>query len=554
MEAPGQETTQTSHISRTLRAHEIGEDNSVAKHRKDRPRRRGIRRWWWTAPVVILLAVIGTGGYLLVGAARINAEIARIPGLHHLLPTPKKGADKATMNILLVGSTDRCALKVQNPAYGLCQDGVDGINSDILMVLHLDPNRHSVSIISIPRDLLVPNARATGANKVDAGLVEGPDQLITAVEEDFGIPIQHFVELNFETFANVVNDLGGVRMYFPMPVYDAESGLDVTAPGCRYLNGVEALQVVRARHLQYDPPGGGYSISDPSSWPQDPLSDLSRITRTHEFLRVLATAVSKRGLDNPFTDESLLSDLAPQLQVDPGLSLSTMVNLAVTYHAANPYSSLQLTLPVVVDANLDYQYEGNDLGNVEFPDEPQDQVAIDSVLGVNYNTDTMTGLPLPRTTGIRVAVENGTDTPGQAATTAADLRELGYSIASVGSITPVGPESETLVEYGSHAPAVEADAERVARSFTGAVITAYAPTPPGAEVAVVTGSDFAISLPPIEKTTAATGSSTSTTTHSSTTASATNSGSDQLTAPSLAVTPLAPFDPRSCSDSGGAGP
>jgi LCP family protein required for cell wall assembly len=514
--------------------------------------------------VVILLAVIGTGGYLLVGAAHINAEIVRIPGLHHLLPTPKKGAEKATENILLVGSTDRCALKVQNPAYGLCQDGVDGINSDILMVLHLNPNTGTVSILSIPRDLLVPNARSTGANKVDAGLVEGPDQLITAVEEDFGIPIQHFAELNFETFADVVNDLGGVRMYFPMPVYDAESGLHVDTPGCRYLNGVEALQVVRARHLHYDPPGGGYSISDPSSWPQDPLSDLSRITRTHEFLRVLATAVAKRGLDNPFTDESLLSDIAPELQVDPGLSLSTMVNLAVTYHGANPYTSLQLTLPVMVDANLAYQYDGNDLGNVEFPDEPQDQVAIDSVLRVNYNTDTMTGLELPKTTGIRVAVENGTGLESQATTTAADLRELGYSVVSVGNVTPVGPESETLVEYGSHSPAVEADAERVARSFTGAVITAYAPTPRGAEVVVVTGSDFAISLPPAKKSATSTSSTSTTTSSPSTTSStstttaasagASNTGSDQLTPPYPAVTPLAPFDPRSCTASGGEGP
>jgi hypothetical protein len=279
---------------------------------------------------------------------------------------------------------------------------------------------------------------------------------------------------------------------------------------------------------------------------------------------VLGTAVAKRGLDNPFTDESLLSDIAPELQVDPGLSLSTMVNLAVTYHGANPYTSLQLTLPVMVDANLAYQYDGNDLGNVEFPDEPQDQVAIDSVLGVNYNTDTMTGLELPKTTGVSVAVENGTGLASQATTTAADLRELGYSVVSVGNVTPVGPESETLVEYGSHSPAVEADAERVARSFTGAVITAYAPTPRGAEVVVVTGSDFAISLPPAKKSATSTSSTSTTTSSPSTTSStstttaasagASNTGSDQLTPPYPAVTPLAPFDPRSCTASGGEGP
>ena len=121
----------------------------------------------------------------------------------------------------MVGSTSRCALKVQNPAYGLCSQGVNGVNSDVVMILHLNPANNSVSILSIPRDLFVPNARTDGANKIDAALAEGPSQLVDAIEEDFGIPIQHYVELNFDTFANVVDALGGINMYFPEPVYDA---------------------------------------------------------------------------------------------------------------------------------------------------------------------------------------------------------------------------------------------------------------------------------------------------------------------------------------------
>src|SRR5208283_2702657 len=99
-------------------------------------------------------------------------------------------------------------------------------------ILHLNPSVPSVSILSIPRDLFVPNARADGANKIDAALVEGPSQLVAAIEEDFGIPIQHYVELNFDSFANVVNALGGISMYFPEPVYDAYSGLNIQSTGC----------------------------------------------------------------------------------------------------------------------------------------------------------------------------------------------------------------------------------------------------------------------------------------------------------------------------------
>ena len=67
--------------------------------------------------------------------------------------------------------------------------------------------------------------------------------------------------LNFDTFANVVNALGGVKMYFPEPVYDAYSGLKQLTPGCVSLDGLHALQVVRARHLQYK---GGRGDHQPS--------------------------------------------------------------------------------------------------------------------------------------------------------------------------------------------------------------------------------------------------------------------------------------------------
>jgi len=99
----------------------------------------------------------------------------------------------ATENILMIGSTTRCGLKVQNIAYGLCSQGVTGVNSDIDMILHLDPSTGTVSLLSIPRDLFVPNARIEGANKIDAALYQGPSQLVAAIEEDFAIPINHYV-------------------------------------------------------------------------------------------------------------------------------------------------------------------------------------------------------------------------------------------------------------------------------------------------------------------------------------------------------------------------
>ena len=152
---------------------------------------------------------------------------------------------------------------------------MNGVNSDVVMILHLNPATSTLSILSLPRDLFVPNARSDGANKIDAALYQGPDQLIAAIEEDYGIPIQHFVELNFDSFINVVNALGGIKMYFPEPVYDAYSGLNIQTTGCLSLNGTQALQVVRARHLQYK--GPGVTTTDPNYWPQESQSDIARI-------------------------------------------------------------------------------------------------------------------------------------------------------------------------------------------------------------------------------------------------------------------------------------
>ena len=158
-------------------------------------------------------------------------------------------------NIVLVGSTSRCALKQQSSAFGLCSQGVTGVNSDVVMILHLNPKTgHRLDPLHPPGPLRPqrPDHRAEQDRRRPG---PGPETLVDAIQEDFGIPIQHYVELNFDSFQGVVNALGGIKMYFPMPLYDAESSLNIPTAGCHLLNGFQALAVVRARHLQYKPPG-----------------------------------------------------------------------------------------------------------------------------------------------------------------------------------------------------------------------------------------------------------------------------------------------------------
>ncbi|HXQ59083.1 MAG TPA: LCP family protein [Acidimicrobiales bacterium] len=497
-------------------------------------RHRGLKRAIVIVGTVLVLMVAAVVGYNWNLFRQIHT--VDVKGL----ADTGSGAESGTENILMVGSTDRCSLPKSDPLYQDCVNGHTGINSDVIMILHLVASTRQVSVLSIPRDTFVPNARAEGANKIDAALVEGPSQLVAAIEDDFGIPIQHYVELNFASFADVVQAIGGVHMYFPEPVFDAQVGLLVQTPGCVYLNGGDALKLVRSRELQYK--GPGVTTNDQYDWTHENQSDLARIARDHEFLRVLATAVAQKGLGNPITDEQLVASLAPQVEMDTSLK-SHLLGLASSFHSVNADGVPELTLPIQVpDSTVSYLYKGGDYGEVVYPSITDDRGAVDRFLGVPSTVDTMTGKALPAPGSVTVAVLNGTGVANQAAETGLALAALGFKIGTLGDAPPVGSPAETVVTYSSAAD--EAAAERVAQSFSGMVIMEKGPTVGTSAVTVTTGTDFSVAAPPA--TTPATATSTSTSQPAA-------SASASLAPPSPVVSPLAPWDPRSCTPSGGEG-
>ncbi|MBU6515898.1 MAG: LCP family protein [Acidobacteriota bacterium] len=469
--------------------------------RKSRSRaRRLVTRGAITLGVVVVLLVGAVvGDYYYLGSLVKRQRVGNLQSAG------------ASVNILLIGSTTRCGLAVQNQAYGTCAEGVTGVNSDIDMIVHLDPATHAVSLLSIPRDTFVPNARIAGANKIDAALYEGPSQLVAAIEEDFGIPINHYVELNFDTFASVVNALGGVRMYFPMPVFDAYSGLYVPHPGCISLDGYHALQVVRARHLQIQT---NPAVTNRADWTYEALSDIARIRRTHEFLRVLGAKVAARGLGNPLTDQSIAQSVLPDLTVDTGFSEGTMVSLAATFAHTNIANVAQETFPVVgVNSPYGYQYKGYSYGSIVFPVEPTGYSLIDQLFGVSIDQSPFTGRALPAPGSFKISVENGSGITNQATTVAAAFTAKGYRVASIGDRTPTGPIPETVVWYGGAAPPLHADwknpgleaAQSVMSQIEGPAIMGYNPSlvTPGALVTVQTGVGLTLkpTTPPASTTT-----------------------------------------------------
>ena len=536
-------TSRLEALGRAIDGHANG---SARRKKPKRSRRRKILVG--LAVVMVLIVAAVAGDYLYLN------------GLVHRISVGTESATyNNTENILLVGSTTRCGLTTQNAAYGLCSQGVTGVNSDVVMILHLNLTTNQVSILSIPRDLFAPNARTTGANKIDAALFNGPSQLVAAIQEDFAIPINHYVELNFDTFASVVNVLGGINMFFPMEVFDAYSGLNITHPGCVHLDGYHALQVVRARHLQIRMAGDG---PNHATWPQEALSDLARIRRDHEFLKVLGTAMKAKGIANPITDQRLATSVAPFLTVDSAMSTSHMLSLVEHFKSIAVGSVPQLTMPVALVETGSYLYQGYYYGDVEFPIEQGVQQTIDKFLGVTSSTNTVNGTPLPKPSSFTVSVVNGTGVANQAATVGTELRRYGFRIGALSSATPFGIREETIVYHASNSAASLGAAQAVLHTISGPAVLALGPTTGGALITVRTGSDLTI-LPPLSMRTHTTSTTTKHVATTTTTAPVTQvtvadptlvKADPSLSAPSAVAQGLQPWDPRSCGPNGTPGP
>ena len=490
------------------------------KARKSRAKR--LRR---SALLIALVLIVLAGSFYLYAMFRFN-QINKV-GVSSLSQT----VGSQPFNILLVGDNTRTGLNPAQAKYFGSAAQVGGGRSDVTMIAHFDPANSTVSLVSIPRDLFMPIPNSKTANRVDDALNVSPEQLVKTIENDLGIPIQRYVELNFDSFQNVVNALGGVKMYFPMPVKDAYSGLNVKTPGCKLLNGFQALELVRARHLYYYQNG---------VWTEDPLGDLSRIRRDHEFLKVLASQVKAQGLLNPLEINSIIGGVTKYLTVDSGFTLSDMISIAEQFRNVSLSSTPTVTLPIALVNN--FVYDNANYGDVVFPAQPQDQQVIDKYLGLS--------VPKISTSTITVSVMNGSGTYDQATQVSQSLRALGYQIATVGNATVRSTPAETIIRY---TPGHQQQAEVLLNSLSGAVVMGLVPhTATGAPIELVTGTGLVVASPP--STASSSPASTSPTTAASSTTGAKvaqPSNTTAVTAPiSLPATqynqPLQPWDPRAC--------
>jgi LCP family protein required for cell wall assembly len=332
------------------------------------PGRRRLRKRWSTrrkivTPLVALLVLVLVAAFALYGYARYRygqIEKVTVAGLRPV-------STGQPFNLLVIGSDSRLGA---NASTGVgTSTEVSGQRSDVVMIWHVAPANKKITILSIPRDTMTQMVGEDAAefgrfNRINASYNSGPSLLVETVEDNFGIPINHVVEVDFSGFKSAVNAVGGVYMDFRYPARDAWSGLDVTTTGCELLDGTEALAVARSRHYQYEVGG---------QWIDTPIGDLGRIKRQDAFLRALVEA-AKREL-NPLKLNDFLGSIPQGLVIDKTFSLDDMLHLVLDFHSLTPDAITTYTLPTTTIGAV------TPWGDVLFVDQPADQELLAKIFG-----------------------------------------------------------------------------------------------------------------------------------------------------------------------------
>jgi LCP family protein required for cell wall assembly len=441
------------------------------------------------AALLVLGLVLAAGGWGYAAFRFGQISSVHVPGLG-------KAPSDGSVNLLVVGSDTRQGLR--GGGFG----DAAGQRSDVIIVVHLVPAARHAAVLSIPRDLYVPVAGTGGSAKINSAFNRGPGQLVQTIQQSFGIPIHHYLLVNFDGFREVVDALGGVALSFPRPVRDSndghnESGLNVPRTGCQRLGGNQALALARSRYFQYQDKAG--------RWHGDPATDLGRIRRQQTMLRVLAANAVGRNLANPIRANALVGSVVRSLTKDDQLTIRRSVALARQFRSFDPDRLTTLTLPVdravqrdgVVrragqpgfEQGLSHGWE-----QVLLARQPDAQATVAKLLARPTRPaprpSATTAPPRPAApvapAAVSVTVRNATARQGLAARVTAGLAALGFKATNGGNAPP------SATTRLAHAPGTAAAAGTLARAVKtgGRVVRSPQPGLARRSVVLILGADF----------------------------------------------------------------
>lgn len=373
---------------------------------------------------------------------------------------PEEGGVPQAVNVLLVGTDSSAGLDPDD----IVQEGRPSSKlADVIMILRLEPDSGDAALLSIPRDLWVPIAGTDSSNKINASYaVAGAQTLADTITEYLGIPIHHFVEVDFAGFQSVVEAIGGVDVYFPYPSRDTRSHLLVEEAGCVRLDPSQALAYARSRHFE--------TLQD-GDWEEDGQNDFGRMRRQQEFMRLALSRAIDRGARNPVVLNDLINAVDDAVLLDDQLTARMILDIANAFRLFNPESLGGYTLQDFV-VN---EWKGGQLALVLREGEA------DPVLDLFRGTQGLAPTPA----SVRVRVVNGTGERNQAGAVADDLRLAGFVVRSTDNAE--APLTRTEVRY---APGQRGSAELLARHLATPPVLVEDRDLTLAPVVLATGTDY----------------------------------------------------------------
>ncbi|MFG2619463.1 LCP family protein [Streptomyces sp. NPDC048507] len=311
-----------------------GRRAATRRRRKPPQRRRALTITAWTAAGVVLLGGGGLGWFYF----KLNGNLKTVDIDQALGKDRPANVDNGSMDILVLGSDSRDGA---NSEYGADDGG--SARSDTAMIIHLYEGHKQASVISIPRDTMLPRpACPTGKGKSstprqraqfnEAFTIGGAACAVKTVEAMSGIRMDHYIEVDFTGFKKIIDNLGGVQLTTTKPIKDGGSHLDLQ-PGPHKLNGEQSLGLVRTRK----------SVGDGS--------DLGRIQLQQAFIKALIKQVKGVGVfDNPKKLYDLADSATKAITTDKALGdVKSLAGFAQGLQGITGENMHMITLPVTRD-------------------------------------------------------------------------------------------------------------------------------------------------------------------------------------------------------------
>ncbi len=314
-----------------------------------RPHHTGAQRAMMAFNIVVVVGCLAGAGALLVGKNTLDNTLATQhvdvvtttatppvttapPGttvdVSTTVPATFPPADPNAVNFLITGSDANSCTDPGSPWVGAADPNRDTQGrSDSIMVMRIDPTTRRAAVLSFPRDLWV---KVNGANaRINNAYIQDDYSLLAqTLYDNFGVVVDHYLQVDFCAFKQIVDAVDGVAVPFKTRIVDPHVGLDIPA-GCHTFYGDEALAYVRSRHLKW--------VDDQGNTNEDRAADLGRISRQQDFLRRVLQAAIKKGIYDPSVATALIESMQTYIVRDSGmLAIDDMLSFAGVMRDIDP--------------------------------------------------------------------------------------------------------------------------------------------------------------------------------------------------------------------------